>query len=125
MASGVSVIRSSTSLYQAPKPFWKARVHIQKKMKVVWDRLIRFVAADGRVLRGQPRLPHPDYDLGRFDEKKDHLEANVIVGSDIFSTKGDTKVTDEVVKVHKILGPLTADEVPILRCIGLNYAKHS
>lgn len=93
-------------------------------MKVVWERLIRFVATDGRVLRGQPRLPNPDYDLGTFNEG-DNLEANVIVGKDIFSTNGNTKVTDEVVKVKKILGPLTSDDVPVLRCIGLNYAKHS
>ncbi|KAI5458342.1 hypothetical protein BGZ63DRAFT_456957 [Mariannaea sp. PMI_226] len=92
-------------------------------MKVAWDRLIRFVATDGRVLRGQPRLPDPDYDLGTFKED-DNLEANVIVGKDIFSLNGDTKVTDEIVKVKKIIGPLTSDDVPVLRCIGLNYAKH-
>ena len=93
-------------------------------MKVAWARLIRFVAADGRVLRGQPILPNPDYDLGNHKEK-DNLKANVIVGKDIFSTDGGTKVTDEVVIVRQILGPLTAEDVPILRCIGLNYAGHS
>lgn len=93
-------------------------------MKVAWERLIRFVAADGRVLRGQPILPSPDYDLGNH-KQKDNLTANVIVGEDLFSTDGVTKVTDEVVVVRQILGPLTAEDVPILRCIGLNYAGHS
>ena len=93
-------------------------------MKVAWERLIRFVTVDGRVLRGQPILPSPDYDLGNHEEK-DNLKANVIVGEDIFSTDGVTKVTDEVVIVGQILGPLTAKDVPILRCIGLNYAGHS
>ena len=94
-------------------------------MKVAWDRLIRLVAADGRVLRGQPILPSPDYDLGNHKEG-DGLKANVVVvGNDIFSTDGDTRVTDEVVKVKQILGPLTAKDVPILRCIGLNFAGHS
>jgi hypothetical protein len=93
-------------------------------MKVAWERLIRFESTDGRVLRGQPILPDPEYDIGKCTEK-DGLEANIIVGKDIFSTNGDTKVTDEVVTVRRILGPLTADDVPILRCIGLNYAKHS
>ena len=93
-------------------------------MRVVWDRLIRFVATDGRVLRGEPILPSPDYDIGSTTEK-DQLQAKVVSGTDIFSTKGDTKVTDEIVTVKALLGPLTQEEVPILRCIGLNYAKHS
>ncbi|KAK3045748.1 hypothetical protein LTR09_012706 [Extremus antarcticus] len=92
-------------------------------MKVAWERLIRFVATDGRILRGQPILPSHDYDLGNHQEKDD-LKANVIVGKDIFSTDGGTKVTEEVVTVRQILGPLTAEDVPILRCIGLNYAGH-
>ncbi len=93
-------------------------------MKVAWERLIRFVATDGRILRGQPILPSHDYDLGNH-QGKDDLKANVIVGKDIFSTDGGTKVTEEVVTVRQILGPLTAEDVPILRCIGLNYAGHS
>lgn len=93
-------------------------------MKVAWSRLIRFVATDGRVLRGEPVMPFPEFDLGNVKEK-DHLQAKVITGTDIFSNKGDTMVTDETVTVKKLLGPLEQEEVPILRCIGLNYAKHS
>ena len=93
-------------------------------MKVVWDRLIRFVATDGRTLRGEPILPHLDYDIGSTTEK-DKLQAKVISGADVFSTKGDTKVTDEIATVKEILGPLTPEEVTILRCIGLKYTKHS
>ena len=95
--------------------------HLSPNMKVAWERLIRFVAADGRTLRGEPILPSPDYDIG-FTTEQDELKAKVIVGSDIFS---DAKVTEEIATVKQLLGPLTADEVPILRCIGLNYAKHS
>ena len=90
-------------------------------MKVAWNRLIRFVATDGRVLRGEPILPTADYDLGYVTEK-DQLQAKVITGKDIFS---DAQVTDEIVTVKEMLGPLTQEEVPILRCVGLNYAKHS
>ncbi|KAH0831549.1 hypothetical protein FOPE_00574 [Fonsecaea pedrosoi] len=93
-------------------------------MKVPWTRLIRFVATDGRVLRGEPILPSEDFDLGNVTEA-DQLKAKVIVGDDIFDTTGKTKVTDEVVTVKKLLGPLAREEVPILRCVGLNYAKHS
>ena len=93
-------------------------------MKVVWTRAIRFVATDGRTLRGEPILPNPDFDLGSVTEK-DELKAKVIVGDDLFDTSGATHVSDETVVVKKLLGPLTQQDVPILRCVGLNYAKHS
>jgi len=93
-------------------------------MRVAWKRLIRFEAADGRILYGEPNLSSDDYDLGHMKEN-DKLTAYVIKGQDIFSEAGDTYVSGELVDVKKILGPLTTTEVPILRCVGLNYAKHS
>ncbi|KAK1579951.1 uncharacterized protein LY79DRAFT_592542 [Colletotrichum navitas] len=92
-------------------------------MAVAWTRLIRFVAKDGRVLRGEPILPNDEFDLGDTTEETS-LRAKVISGSDIYDTSGETKVTDEVVVVKRLLGPLTPEDVPILRCIGLNYATH-
>ncbi|KAG9201796.1 hypothetical protein G6514_005412 [Epicoccum nigrum] len=88
-----------------------------------WDRLIRFIASDGRELRGQPILPSPDFDVGTTTEATG-LKAKIIsvANGDIFSA--DTKVTDEEVTVKKLLGPVTVDEVPIIRCIGLNFIKH-
>ncbi|EUC41482.1 hypothetical protein COCMIDRAFT_29767 [Bipolaris oryzae ATCC 44560] len=93
-------------------------------MLVPWNRLIRFVATDGQVLRGEPILPHPDFDLGQTDEKT-KLQARVIIGNDIYDTTGKTRVPDEVVTVRKLLGPLERNDVDILRCVGLNYAKHT
>lgn len=93
-------------------------------MKVVWQRLIRFVATDGRILRGEPILPSPNFDIGSTTEET-KLKAKIIVGDDIYDTTGATKVTEEVVTVKKLLGPLAQNEVPVLRCVGLNYAKHS
>lgn len=93
-------------------------------MKVVWERLIRFVATDNRILRGEPILPSPDFDLGSTTEET-KLRARVISGSDPYDTTGKTIVTDEVVTVKKLLGPLAQNDVDILRCVGLNYAKHS
>jgi hypothetical protein len=93
-------------------------------MPVVWKRLIRFVATDGRILNGEPILPSEDFDLGQVTEK-DQLTAKVITGHDIFSETGDARVSDEVVTVKQLLGPLAAADIPILRCVGLNYAKHS
>ena len=93
-------------------------------MQLPWKRLIRFVSTDGRTIRGEPILPSEDFDLGSATEET-RLQAKVISGDDIYNTSGETKVTDEVVTVEKLLGPLTPGEVPLLRCIGLNYAKHS
>ncbi|KAI4956425.1 hypothetical protein J4E91_000636 [Alternaria rosae] len=88
-----------------------------------WDRLIRFIATDGRELRGQPILPSPEFDVGTTTEETG-LKAKVIdvKNNDIFDPA--TKVTDEEVTVKKLLGPVTTDEVPIIRCIGLNFIKH-
>lgn len=91
---------------------------------VVWKRLIRFVATDGRVLRGEPILPSADFDLGKTTAET-KLQAKVITGEDIYDTTGLTKVSDEVVTVDELLGPLAQEDIPILRCVGLNYAKHS
>lgn len=86
--------------------------------------MIRFVATDGRVLRGEPVLPSDDFDLGAVTEET-KLLAKVIIGDDIYDTTGKTKVSKEVVTVKKILGPIAQNETDILRCVGLNYAKHS
>lgn len=69
-------------------------------------------------------MPNPDLDLGQTTEGI-KLTAKIIKGDDIYDTTGKTVVTDEVVTVKKLLGPLAQEDVPILRCVGLNYAKHS
>lgn len=93
-------------------------------MLVVWKRLIRFIATDGRMLYGEPLLPSPGFNAGQpLNDVK--LEAKVVQGQDMYDTVGATKVTDEVAVVKKISVPLTPRDVPILRCIGLNYATHS
>lgn len=92
-------------------------------MKPVWTRLIRFIAPDGRIHYGEPILPTPDYDIG--DASPHHeLRARILEGADIFDISGATHVTDEEVLVEKVLGPLAQGDVPILRCVGLNYAGH-
>lgn len=94
-------------------------------MSLPWKRLIRFQAPDGRILRGEPILPpNEEVDLGLITEA-DHLQARVISGNDIYDTTGATQVTDDILAVKRILSPLAQSDVPILRCIGLNYAKHS
>lgn len=90
-------------------------------MKVQWERLIRFIATDDRVLYGEPILPSLTFDLG-YTTAETKLQARVIEG-DIYDPS--CLVTDEVVTVRSLLGPLTRDDVPILRCVGLNYMSHS
>jgi len=92
-------------------------------MKVPWTRLIRFVATDDRILRGEPILTSPNFDLGNTTEET-KLQAKVVIGNDMYDTTGETKVSDEIVTVKKLLGPLAQNDVDILRCVGLNYAKH-
>lgn len=94
-------------------------------MKFAWKRLIRFEAVDGRILRGEPVLPmDKEIDLG-FVTEADQLQARILDGDDIYDTSRKTVLTEQVVQVKRILSPLAQSDVPILRCIGLNYAKHS
>lgn len=94
-------------------------------MSLPWKRLIRFESVDGRILRGEPVLTdNKEIDLG-FVTEADQLEAKVLVGDDLYDVTGITKLTAETVLVKRILAPLAQSDVPILRCVGLNYAKHS
>lgn len=49
------------------------------------------------------------------------LTARELIGEDLFSARP----TDRVLRVRKLLGPLSPENIPIIRCVGLNYAKHS
>jgi len=88
-----------------------------------WQRLIRFISTDDRLLRGEPILPSPDFDIGSTTEET-QLKAKVIIGEDPYDESGKTTVSDEVVTVKTLLGPLAQEDVPIVRCIGLNFMKH-
>jgi len=85
-----------------------------------WERLIRFVGPDGQVHYGDPVVPSDQADIGKLDGE---LTARLVEGKNVFSD--DCIVTDTVMQVKKLLGPLTPLDVPTTRCIGLNYAKHS
>jgi hypothetical protein len=111
------------------KNFYKRKILIYaaqdgRTMNVAWERLIRFISTDGLVLWGEPILPNADFDLGTTTADT-RLRAKVVGGNDIYDTTGATKVTEEVVTVEKLLGPLESGDVPILRCVGLNYKAHS
>lgn len=86
-----------------------------------WNRLIRFVAKDGKIYRGEPIVSNSDYDVGKQFAEGKVIKAKVVTGDNIFT---NAKVTDEVLEVEKLLGPLTPQDVPIIKCVGLNYMKH-
>ncbi|KAF7560942.1 hypothetical protein G7046_g3196 [Stylonectria norvegica] len=89
-------------------------------MSLPWKRLIRFVATDGRILFGEP----VDRSLDLCWKATSGLQARVLVGDDIYDVTGKTRLSDEIAEVRTLLGPLTEDNVPLIRCVGLNYIKH-
>lgn len=87
---------------------------------VAWDRLIRFVSAsDGKTKFGEPILESSEADVAEL-ARKGGLEVNVLEGSDALSAQ-PTGGKDQV---KTLLGPLRPQDVPIIRCIGLNYNTH-
>ncbi len=98
---------------------------------VQWTRLIRFTttttdsSSSEEILFGEP--------IGSTSSLKDigaladagNLEAKVIEVDASGPLSSSARVTDRVVKVGKLLGPLGMNDVTDIKCIGLNYKKHS
>ena len=88
---------------------------------VPWSRLIRFIGEeDGLIHFGDAIAPVHDFDIGARQNVLS-LKAKVISGDPF---KPDCQVTDKILNVKRLLGPLTSDTVPALRCIGGNYEGH-
>lgn len=86
---------------------------------MAWTRLIRFADESGGIFFGEPCITGPEELktlLGRGD-----LEAVKLEGTSPFQLSR----SDERVKVARILGVLQAGDVPAVKCIGLNYVRHS
>lgn len=82
-----------------------------------WNRLIRFIADDGEIYRGEPIISESNYDIGQQFIEGKSIKAKVVEG-DIFT---DARVTDKILEVRELLGPLTCEDVPIIKCVGMNY----
>ncbi|EXJ74311.1 uncharacterized protein A1O5_02607 [Cladophialophora psammophila CBS 110553] len=88
---------------------------------VPWDRLIRFVSAeDDAIYYGDAVVPDEDFDIG-LPQNLSSLTAKIIVGSPLTA---DCVITDKIVKVKTLLGPLTYRQIPSVQCIGGNYLSH-
>ncbi|KAG5982777.1 hypothetical protein E4U55_001383 [Claviceps digitariae] len=85
-----------------------------------WTRLIRFVAQeDGQIHLGEVNpTEHADIGLAVLEGKT--VSARAITGS-VF----DGIVSSTTLTVQRLLCPLTPDDVPIIRCLGLNYRDHA
>ena len=84
-----------------------------------WSRLIRFVDSNGREALGEPCVAN-DHELATKLKANDlwaiELRGKGPIGN---RTKGDK------VCVKALKPVLQQSDVPIIRCIGLNYMKHS
>ena len=86
-----------------------------------WKRLIRYVSAkDGSSKYGEPIVSEDKPDIDALAQKGG-LKVKVLSGESPLLAKP----TGEEDEVKQLLGPLTPKDVPIVRCVGLNYRTHS
>lgn len=84
-----------------------------------WQRLIRFVDDNDNETFGEPLV-----------SSETELESK-LASNDLYATeyKGQSPVGElqkgEKVHVKSLSSLLKSSDVPIIRCIGLNYTKHS
>ncbi|KAJ4313784.1 hypothetical protein N0V84_009245 [Fusarium piperis] len=84
-----------------------------------WTHLIRFTSVeDGLVHLGQ--LCDTSIDVGLACRENKKVQAKLINGSAF-----DGNVTSRVLTVDQLLCPLDVSEVPLIRCMGLNYHDHA
>ncbi|KAK9449626.1 fumarylacetoacetate hydrolase domain-containing 2 [Limtongia smithiae] len=87
---------------------------------VAWKRLVRYVSSkDGKVKYGDPVIEDVTADIGHL-ALAGQLEVEVLDGTDPLSALP----TGERDIVSVLLGPLVPEDVPVIRCIGLNYKTH-
>ncbi|KAJ5636950.1 uncharacterized protein N7484_010263 [Penicillium longicatenatum] len=85
-----------------------------------WERLIRFEDQTGTEQFGEPIIRADE--ASSLDElvAGGKLTAKCLIGSDIFALSASINVA----KVKKILPLLSPSQVPLVKCVGLNYMKH-
>lgn len=78
-----------------------------------WDRLVRFLDDSGKIEFGNA--------LASTEGLTSGIQVEVLRGESMWSLNR----TGTVVTPKRFLGPLDPHDVPIVRCIGLNYKTHS
>ena len=85
-----------------------------------WRRLIRFEDDDGVVRFGEPVIDTADELFSALESGNLFAEAFSGLGPfELSSTRESHR------HVRKLLGILTPADVPIVKCVGLNYIAHS
>lgn len=88
-----------------------------------WNRLVRFIAAeDSKIYQGEPVYPEGK-DGDSFDIGKEYqgLKVKLLTG-DIY---GENSLSEETKTIKKLLSPIGKEQATLVRCVGLNYVKHS
>ncbi|KAJ5481193.1 hypothetical protein N7475_000005 [Penicillium sp. IBT 31633x] len=85
-----------------------------------WTHLVRFISEDdGQIHLGEvDSSRYPDVGLAVWNKEK--IAVKLVKGS-IF----DGIVTDTTMHIARLLAPIGIEEVPIIRCLGLNYRDHA
>ena len=87
---------------------------------MAFSRLIRFRTSQGKEFFGEPEVKNAD-DLQKLVKNKE-LFAVVLNGTSPFDLSGRTETRE---RVDQLLPVLLPKDVPIVKCVGLNYLKHS
>jgi hypothetical protein len=88
-------------------------------LKMAWSRIIRFLNDEDRIVFGEPEIKTVTELVEKCQAKT--LYASELEGNSPFALSP----TGRKVRVQRLLEVLTPADVPIVRCIGLNYMKHS
>ncbi|KAL4812580.1 hypothetical protein BDW67DRAFT_178620 [Aspergillus spinulosporus] len=85
-----------------------------------WTRLIRFIAEeDGQTHLGEvDATQYPDIGLSVVNGER--VAVRQVTGC-IF----DGIVTEKILHVARLLAPIDMEDVPLIRCMGLNYRDHA
>ena len=86
-----------------------------------WSRLVRYRDSEGSIKYGEPILSRDSNEDIASLARTGQLRVHVCNGHNAL----EASPTDSVEEVKELLGPLAPTEVPIIRCIGLNYKTHS
>ncbi|KAK1922333.1 fumarylacetoacetate hydrolase [Papiliotrema laurentii] len=86
-----------------------------------WNRLIRFISTDGRVLLGEP--VDGELDIGLAMSSGQTIEAHVLGGKHAWEATAVR--TGKTALVQTLLSPISQTECPTIRCTGLSYKDHA
>lgn len=89
------------------------------KSEKMWSRLIKFVDESNITSFGDACIDDANELTSRLSQKT--LHADRLEGDNPFALKA----TGERVRVIRLLPVLCREDIPIVKCIGLNYMKHS